>query len=429
MVDYLEITGGNALSGSVTVGGAKNAVLPMIIASLLTAEPVKFTNVPNLQDVSLLIHLLEHFGAEVKYQNGEIIAETKQLRATEASYSLVKAIRASFWVLGPILARGGAARVALPGGDIIGARPVDMHIEALRQMGAEITLKHGVVFARAVDGLRPANISLRFPSVGATHQVLLAAALTPGTTTLSGAAREPEVEALADMLTSMGASIEGAGTSEIQIHGVEILNGADVAIIGDRIEAASYMLALLATEGEGKVLGVNPAHMGTLPDILRQTGAEVTRLENGFYVKRTGPIKPVHVATEPFPGFATDMQAPLMAYLIRAEGVSVIEENIFEGRYGHVSELCRMGADIRIDGRIAEINGVPALSGAPVEAGDIRAAAALVIAGLQAEGATRVYEPQHIRRGYSDLEKKVRGLGGSIGARMSDPEDFLFTGC
>lgn len=429
MVDYLEIIGGRTLSGSVRVGGAKNAVLPMMIASLLTAEPIRFTNVPNLQDVSLLIHLLEHFGAAVSYQDGEIICETKNLKATEASYSLVKAIRASFWVLGPLLARGGAARVALPGGDIIGARPVDMHLDALRQMGAEITLKHGVVYASAVDGLRPASIKLRFQSVGATHQVLLAAALTPGVTTLTGAACEPEVEALADMLNAMGATIEGAGSPEITIRGVEVLGGADVQIIGDRIEAATYILGLLATGGTGEVRGLNPAHLGTLPAILEATGATVSTLPDGVSVQRSGKILPVRVATEPFPGFATDMQAPLMAYLALGSGTSYIEENIFEGRFGHVSELCRMGADIRIEGRVAEIRGVEKLSGAPVEAGDIRAAAALVIAGLVADGTTKVFEPQHIRRGYSNLEQKVRGLGGKIGARFSDPEDFLFTGC
>lgn len=429
LIDYLEVTGGTALAGDVQVSGAKNAVLPMMIAALLTAEPVRFRNVPNLQDVSLLIHLLEHFGAEVSHYQDEITVSTPQLKATEANYSLVKAMRASFWVLGPLLARGGAARVALPGGDIIGARPVDMHIAALEQMGADIELKHGVVYAKAPQGLRPADIKLRFPSVGATNQILLAAALTKGETTITGAACEPEVEALADMLQAMGAQITGAGTPTVRIIGVDYLHGADVTVLGDRIEAASYMLAILLTGGNGSVRGVPPKCLGPLPDILRQTGAEVTELEDGFHVQRTQAIQAVSVKTAPSPGFATDMQAPLMAYLSLAEGVSIIEENIFEGRFGHVSELCRMGADIRIDGRKAYVTGVKSLSGAPVSAGDIRAAAALVIAGLAAEGVTKIYEPQHIRRGYSDLERKMKGLGALVGTRLSDPEDFLFVGC
>ncbi len=429
MLEYIEVHGGLSLHGQVKVSGAKNAVLPMLIASLLTSEPVRFTNVPNLQDVNLLIHLLEHFGAEVTYQQGQITTRTEKLIATEASYSLVKAIRASFWVMGPLLARGGAARVALPGGDIIGARPVDMHLEALTQMGAQIRTKHGVVYASAENGLKPADINLRFPSVGATHQILLTASLVPGVTRINGAAREPEVVALADMLNKMGAHITGAGTALIEIHGAETLSGGDIEIIGDRIEAATYILAVLATGGSAEVGGFEPAHLGSFLDIIRASGAEVEELQRSVRVTRKGPIKAVNIATQPFPGLATDIQAPLMAYLCNAEGVSILEENIFEGRFGHAAELCRMGADIRIDGRIAEIRGVPCLSGAPVEAGDIRAAAALVVAGLAAEGRTQIHEPQHIRRGYSDLETKLRGLGARIGTRVSDPEDFMFTGC
>jgi UDP-N-acetylglucosamine 1-carboxyvinyltransferase len=429
MQDFIEIIGGRSLKGEVCVGGAKNAVLPMLIASLLTADRVTYTNVPNLQDVSLLVHLLEHFGGIVNYKLGEIKVETPKLVSTEASYSLVKAMRASFWVLGPLLARAGQAQVALPGGDIIGVRPVDLHISALEQMGAEISIKHGIVYATAKHGLKPANINLKFPSVGATHQILLAASLVSGTTKISNAAKEPEVIALADLLNKMGASIEGAGTDTIVISGRKELKGAEVSIIGDRIEAATYLCSGLITNGDIKVTGFNPLHLGNFIEILKKTGAELEVGENFILAKRNSEIFPVHVQTEPFPGLATDIQAPLMAYLTLANGQSTIEETIFEGRFGHVAELIRMGADIKINGKIAEINGVKSLSGAAVQATDIRAAASLVIAGLAAEGTTQIHEPFHIRRGYSDLEEKMRSLGAEIRTKISDAEDYIYTGC
>jgi UDP-N-acetylglucosamine 1-carboxyvinyltransferase len=429
MAEFIEIIGGAPLSGTINVGGAKNGALPMLMASILTAERVTYHNVPNLEDINLTVHLLEQFGGDVTYQNGTLSVAVPQLLATEASYSLVKSLRASFWVLGPLLARGGAARVALPGGDIIGARPVDMHIAALEQMGAEIKVKHGVVYATAPRGLRPATIHLRFPSVGATHQVIMAAALTPGCTVIEGAAREPEVSALADLINAMGGSVVGAGTSTITITGRETLGGATVSILGDRIEAGTYLLAAAITGGAIRAEGIEPEYFGSFLDVLRDMGLSVESGKGFVSVRSNGRLKPVSVATAPFPGLATDLQAPLMAALTVADGVSTIEENIFEGRFGHASELCRMGASITISERTVTIAGVEKLTGAPVEGFDIRAAAALVVAGVAAEGTTKMFEPHHIRRGYEYLERKLSGVGASIRCKVADGEDFSFAGC
>lgn len=429
MSEFIEIHGGVPLRGVVRVGGAKNASLPLLLTSLLTAERCTFSNVPNLEDINLTLRLLEHLGGEVESSQGRAAVRIERLAATEASYSLVKALRASFWVLGPLLARGRAARVALPGGDIIGARPVDMHLAGLAQMGADIKVKHGVVFATAVDGLRPATIELRFPSVGATHQLIMAAALTPGTTVIRNAAREPEIVAVADFINAMGGDVEGAGTDTVRIGGQEELGGAHVDVIGDRIEAATYLLAAAATGGEVTATGIDPRFFGEFTGYLGELGLGVDLGADRVTVRSVGRLRPVAVATGPFPLFATDIQAPLMAALCVADGTSTIEENIFEGRFGHVSELCRMGADIRVTDRVATIRGVERLTGAPVEALDIRAAAALVIGALAAEGTTAISEPQHLRRGYEDLERKLSGLGARIGAKLADPEDFMCVGC
>jgi UDP-N-acetylglucosamine 1-carboxyvinyltransferase len=429
MSEFIEINGGVPLRGTVKIGGAKNAALPMLIASLMTSETCVFENVPALEDISITARLLEHFGGEVEYSGDRMKVRVGALVATEASYSLVKALRASFWVLAPLLARGRAARVALPGGDIIGARPVDMHLAGLAQMGADIKVKHGVVFATAVDGLRPARVDLRFPSVGATHQIMMAAALTPGTTQINGAAREPEVVALAEMINRMGGDIEGAGTSNVIVRGKEELGGADVRLIGDRIEAGTYLLAAAATGGQVRAVGINPDHFGQFLDLLHGMGLSVRTGADFVEVSRTGELKAINAATGPFPLFATDLQAPTMAVLCLAKGVSRIEENIFEGRFGHVSELCRMGANIKIDDRVASITGVDKLTGAPVEGFDIRAAVSLVIAAASAEGVSKIFEPHHIRRGYECLETKFSALGARIGAKHTDPEDFMFTGC
>ncbi len=429
MSEIIEIHGGKPLSGEVFVSGAKNAALPIMLASLLTGEEVVLRNVPNLTDVHLSIHLLEHFGSTVELSRNTLRIQTPRLVATEASYSLVKALRASFWVLGPLLARGGAARVALPGGDVIGARPVDIHLEALAQMGADINVKHGVVMASAPQGLRPAEIDFRFPSVGATHQVLMAAARTPGRTVIRGAAREPEVIALAEFLVAIGAEIEGAGQSTIVVHGKESLHGCDFHLIGDRIEAATYILAVIATRGTARIRGFDPVHLGAFLDLISQMGVKVRNEADGITIIDSSSLHPVDASTGPFPDFATDIQALLMAATTVIDGKSSISEQVFEGRFSHVSELARMGAQISVEGRTAHITGVPKLSGAFVEARDIRAGAALCIAGLAAEGLTQIAEPQHLRRGYADLEQKLRALGARVGKKVTDAEDFMFSGC
>jgi UDP-N-acetylglucosamine 1-carboxyvinyltransferase len=385
--------------------------------------------VPNLTDTNLVLHLLEQFGADVSYDGYTVRTKAPALSATEASYSLVKALRASFWVLAPLLARGRAARVALPGGDLIGARPVDLHLEGLAKMGADISLKHGVVFATAPAGLKPAMINLRFPSVGATHQLIMAASLTPGHTVLQGCAQEPEVIALANYLNGMGADIQGAGSSIIEIRGRSELGGTQANLIGDRIEAGTYLLAGAITGGEVTARGIEPLFFGNFLDILREMGLSVSCGEDSVTVKSTGELRAVNVKTGPFPGFATDLQAPLMAALTLAKGVSTIEETIYEGRFGHASELARLGAKISIADRIVTIEGVRELNGAPVDGLDIRAAASLALAGLAAQGSTELHEVHHLRRGYEHFERKMGALGARVWSRVSDPEDFIFAGC
>ncbi|MCB0335034.1 MAG: UDP-N-acetylglucosamine 1-carboxyvinyltransferase [Bdellovibrionales bacterium] len=429
MEEVVEIKSPVSLSGEVTVGGAKNAVLPMLIASLLTPDTCVFHNVPAIRDVFLTIDLLKQFGASIDYSQGTFKVQTPVLLAQDASYSLVKAFRASFWILGPLLARGRAARVALPGGDIIGARPVDMHLDALTQMGATIRVKGGVVYATAEAGLRPAHIELRFPSVGATHQILLAASLTPGTTRIVGAAREPEIVAVAKLLIDMGAEIEGAGTSEICIQGKEQLGSTEQTLIGDRIEAATFCLAAVATRSKIAVNGFNPEHFGAFVDVLCDMGVQVNKRPQGVDIDARGELKPVAVTTAPFPGLATDIQALLMAALVTIPGMSRIEETIFEGRFGHVAELCRLGARVEVSERVAEVKGGLPLTGAPVEALDIRAAAGLVIAALAADGVTQIHEPFHLSRGYDSMIEKFRALGADMKLRVSDPEDFIGAGC
>ena len=429
MSEYIEVIGGSQLQGEIRVSGAKNAVLPLLLASLLTSEKCIFTNVPNLDDVGLTTQILEYFGGQVERLRSQVTVTVPRLVAEEASYSLVKSLRASFWVLAPLLARGRAARVALPGGDIIGARPVDIHLAGLEKMGADITVKHGVVYATALGGLKPAQIDLRFPSVGATHQLVMAAALTPGTTVLRGVAREPEVVAVANMMVAMGADIEGAGSDTIVIRGREQLGGAHVAVIGDRIEAGTYLLAGAVTGGSLKVSGISPSYFGHFLTLLEEMGLAISTTDDSVSVVSSGRLKPVNARTGPFPEFATDLQPLLMTALCLADGESQIEESIYEARFRHAAELMRMGASISIDGRTAKIKGVASFSGAPVEAHDIRAGAGLVIAGLAAQGMTQIHEPQHIRRGYENLEDKLRKVGARIGAKLSDPEDYMFTGC
>jgi UDP-N-acetylglucosamine 1-carboxyvinyltransferase len=430
MAEYLEIVGGNPLSGKVKVGGAKNAVLPMAIASLLTDKKVVLNRIPAISDVGVLVHLLESLGAEATYTGDSLSLQSKEISSNHASYSLVKALRASFWILAPLLARTGQARVALPGGDIIGARPVDIHLDALRQMGAEIKLQHGVVIANAPHGgLRPANIEFRFPSVGATHQILMAAALVEGTTTIKGAAREPEVVALCNLLTCMGVKIEGIGTSYLTIQGSKKLGGTTVEVIGDRIEAATYLMAAISSRGSITVEGISPAFLSEPLDLMANMGVKIISDNDSISIDCFNPPKAVSIVTGPFPKFATDLQALFMATLCTAEGNSVIEEHVFEGRFGHVAELSRMGAKIKIIDGVAIIEGVKQLSGALVEGLDIRAAASLVIAALGAEGVSHIQEIGHLRRGYQNLENNLRNLGGVMRVIQGDPDDFLYVGC
>jgi UDP-N-acetylglucosamine 1-carboxyvinyltransferase len=432
MEDILEIYGGKPLKGAVEVGGAKNAALPMIICSLLTADSCRLRNVPRLLDVDLLAKLIGQLGGSAQFrERNELSISIPSLTSHEASYSLVKSLRASFWVLAPLLARGGSARVAMPGGDLIGARPVDIHLEALQDMGADIRVKNGIVIADAPTGLKPAELSFRFPSVGATHQILMAAAATPGQTVICNAAREPEVVAVGELLSQMGAEIEGLGSSEIIIRGNDSLGGFDATVIGDRIEAASYLLAAVAATGSITVSGVLPEYFGDFSSVLEQLGAEVSWDTSNHAVTLTmhGRPDPIEIATGPFPLFATDIQAPLLAALTLCNGESVISETVYEGRFGHVSELSRLGAKISLSGSRAAIQGVPCLTGAVVEARDIRAGAAMVVAGLAAKGRTVIEESQHLRRGYENLEGKVRAFGGRIVSSSEEVEELSLVGC
>jgi len=431
MSECLEIIGGQPLNGKLEVSGAKNAVLPMMFACLLSSGKSVIKNVPNLEDVNIAIQLLESFGAEVTFARNELSVNSRELKSHEAHYSLVRALRASFWVLGPLLARFGKAKVALPGGDIIGARPVDMHLSALAQMGAETVVKHGTVHASVPSRLRGAEIDLRFPSVGATHQILMAASLAKGTTVIRNAAREPEIVALAEMLVNMGADVEGAGTSCVIVHGKDALQPAAVTSIGDRIEAGTYALAAAILPGSNvEITGFDPSHLGAFLGLLGELGLSVEVLEGrGIVVKRSQTLKALRASTGPFPNLATDLQAPLCAALGLADGLSYLEENVFEGRFSHVAELGRMGAEIQVSERALTIKGVTAYSAAVVDAHDIRGAAALVIAGLAAPGSTVVLDSQHLRRGYENLDGKLQALGAKIRYSYQDAEDLMFSGC
>jgi UDP-N-acetylglucosamine 1-carboxyvinyltransferase len=429
MYECIEVVGNGPLRGTVRAGGAKNAALPLLMATLLTDEPVRFTNVPALEDITHVRHLLESLGATMDYSLGSVSIQTKEIARAAASHSLVKALRASFWILGPLLARCGEAHVSLPGGDIIGARPVDIHLEALTAMGAQIELKHGVVNASAPNGLRPANITFRYPSVGATHQVLMAAARVAGTTVIDGAAKEPEIEAMADLLSRMGASIEGAGSSRIVITGTPHLRGTSLELMGDRIEAGTFLCGAVATRGSVTVEGIVPSYLGALLTLFEEMGCRVERSADKVLVDAQNDLRAVSTATGPFPDLATDLQAPLLAALCTVPGESLIEETVYEARFRHVAELWRLGARIELSDRSAKIIGVPRLSGAAVEGHDIRAAASLVIAGLAAEGSTFISDPHHLRRGYEHLESKIAALGGTLFNRIADAEDIMFTGC
>jgi UDP-N-acetylglucosamine 1-carboxyvinyltransferase len=414
-VERIVIQGGTALSGEVMVSGAKNAALPLLFATLLTPARCVIRNVPRLADVRTAIQVLRHLGASVTWdpERSDVVVEARDIGCTEAPYDLVKTMRASFLVLGPLLARFGSARVSTPGGCAIGARPVDLHLAGLRKMGARLAISEGYVEAEA-ERLRGAKIVLDFPSVGATQQLMMAAALADGTTVIENAAREAENVCLAAALRRMGVPLEGAGTSEITIEGRPELGGAEVAVIPDRIEAGSYMVAAALTGGDVRVVGARADHLEAFLAKLRQAGVTVVEGESGVRVTANGALAAVDVKTMPYPGFPTDLQAQFMTLMTRADGTSTITETIFENRFLHAQELVRMGADIRVDGNRAVVRGTGTLSGAPVMATDLRASVCLVLAGLAARGTTRIERVYHLDRGYERIEAKLAALGADI---------------
>ncbi len=424
-MDSIKIVGGARLNGVIPISGAKNAALPLMIASLLTDETLTLENVPRLRDVAQLTHILSNHGVDYSLDGkragqDDLTGQTVHLCAREivdttAPYELVSKMRASFWVVGPLAARMGVARVSLPGGCAIGTRPVDFFIDGLRALGAGIDLEAGYVLVNAPKGLVGNRFEFPRVSVGATHTLMMAATLAKGETELVNAAREPEVQDLAECLIGMGAKIEGAGTDTIRIQGVDHLHAYRHAVIPDRIETGTYAMAVAMTGGDVTLKGARPELLDSALDILRQTGADITAVDDGLRIYRNGNgIAPVDVTTEPFPGFPTDLQAQFMALMTRAGGESRITETIFENRFMHVQELVRLGAKIRIDGRTAVIEGVDTLHGAPVMATDLRASVSLVIAGLAAEGETNVSRVYHLDRGFERLEDKLTRCGATI---------------
>ncbi|MCC5974226.1 MAG: UDP-N-acetylglucosamine 1-carboxyvinyltransferase [Rubellimicrobium sp.] len=416
-MDSIVVTGGSTLKGRIAIAGAKNACLTLMPATLLSEEPLTLTNAPRLSDIQTMTTLLESLGAEVSgMAGGQVLALSSHgLTSTRADYEIVRKMRASNLVLGPLLAREGQAVVSLPGGCAIGARPMDIHITALEALGAEIELKDGYLHAVARGGLKGARVPLRFASVGATENVLMAATLAKGTTVIENAAREPEIVDLARCLRKMGAQIEGEGTSTITVQGVDRLHGATHPVVTDRIELGTYMLAPVFTGGEVECLGGRMELVAAFAERLDAAGIEVTETEAGLKVRRRGDRpRAVDVETAPFPGFPTDLQAQMMAMLCLAEGVSTLEERIFENRFMHAPELMRMGARIEVTGGTARVTGVERLKGAPVMATDLRASVSLILAGLAAEGETRVNRVYHLDRGYERVEEKLRGVGARI---------------
>lgn len=428
-MDSIRIIGGKRLTGTIPISGAKNATLPLMIASLLTEETLTLENVPALADVKLLSDILGNHGVDITV-NGKRSGEdgrygkrfglcAREIVDTTAPYELVSRMRASFWVLGPLIARMGEARVSMPGGCAIGTRPVDMHLKGLEALGAQISTDAGYVIANAPKGLTGARILFPGISVGATHNVLMAAVLAKGETILENAAMEPEVGDLATCLNAMGARISGIGTHTLKIEGVKELHGATHSVLPDRIETGTYAMAVAATGGDVELVGTRADLLQSAIDVMGEAGLEITPTNNGIRVARNGTgIKPVNVETQPFPGFPTDLQAQFMALMCRADGVSTIRETIFENRFMHVQELVRLGADISLDGDTATIRGVGILTGAPVMATDLRASVSLVIAGLMAEGETIVNRVYHLDRGFERIEEKL-GRCGAVIERLS----------
>ena len=417
-MDSILVKGGGAVSGQIPIAGAKNAALTLMPVTLLSDQPLTLTNTPRLSDIKTMTTLLESLGAEVtSLQNGKVVAmSTHGTINTTAHYDIVRKMRASNLVLGPLLAREGHAVVSLPGGCAIGARPMDIHTDGLAKMGAQIDLKDGYLHAKADGGkLKGAVIDFPFASVGATENIMMAATLAKGTTVINNAAREPEIVDLATCLRSMGAHIEGDGTSTITIEGVERLGGATHPVVTDRIELGTYMLAPVIAGGEVECLGGTLALVGAFAEKLDAAGVNISETKNGLKVSLRGDRpKAVDVTTEPFPGFPTDLQAQMMAMLCFADGTSVLEEKIFENRFMHAPELVRMGANIDVQGGVARVTGVDRLKGAPVMATDLRASVSLILAGLAAQGETLVNRVYHLDRGYEHVEEKLAAIGANV---------------
>ena len=411
-MDKIIIVGGEKLRGDVQISGAKNASLPVMVSSLLAPGWSTFFNVPNLVDIKTIKKLLRNLGAKIEGE-GTVRINTEGINNCEAPYDLVKTMRASVLVLGPLVARLGMARVSLPGGCAIGARPVNLHIKALQDLGAEVELKDGYVEAKA-RRLKGATIYFDIPTVTGTENIMMAACLADGTTLLKNAAREPEVVNLADVLNGMGAKITGAGTDTIRIDGVEQMHPVEAAVIPDRIEAGTFMIAVGMTGGDVRIMGCEALHVDALTQKLRDAGMEITPFDGGIRATAKKKIKSVDIKTLPYPGFPTDLQAQMMSLMSVANGLSVITETVFENRFMHVSELMRMGADILIHGNSAMVKGIPRLKGAPVMATDLRASASLILAGLAAEGKTELSRVYHIDRGYQEIEKKFSAIGANI---------------
>ncbi|MFO1519400.1 MAG: UDP-N-acetylglucosamine 1-carboxyvinyltransferase [bacterium] len=412
-MDKIVIKGGEKLKGKVKISGSKNAALPIMAATILSSGWNDLRNIPELRDISTMGKLLQELGVKVSTGSHRVKVHTNGFKNHVAPYELVKTMRASVLVLGPLVARLGKAKVSLPGGCAIGARPIDLHLKALEAMGAEIKIEHGYVDA-ACDKLKGAHVTFPYVTVTGTENVMMAATLAEGTTILDNAATEPEVVDLADFLIKMGAKIEGAGTRTIKIEGVKELQGTRHEVMADRIEAGTFMIGAALTQGEVLVDGIKPVYVQALTDKLKEAGVKVEEMNGGLKVSAPKKIQSVDIETAPYPGFATDFQAQFMALMTRAEGTSHIVENIFENRFMHVGELIRMGADIKIDGNRAVVKGLPNLSAAPIMATDLRASASLVLAGLAAEGITEIARVYHIDRGYEKIEKKFRKLGAKV---------------
>lgn len=421
-MDRIRIKGGARLAGEIPISGAKNAALPLMAAALLSEEPLVLTNVPDLADIRSMAALLRGYGVKVDWsaetalgQGGCFRLEAAAVTSTVADYDIVRKMRASFFTLGPLLARARTAKVSLPGGCAIGARPVDLHLKALQCLGATVDLSEGYVVARAPDGLKGARISFPVVSVGATENALMAASVASGSSLIKNAAREPEIVDLGHCLTAMGAKISGLGTSTIEVEGVPALHGATHAVLPDRIETGTYAIAVAIAGGDVELTGTDGALIESLSRVLRKTGTAIEATARGLKVSRDG-VRPkaVSVETQPFPGFPTDLQAQLMALMAIADGTSHIKETIFENRFMHVPELCRMGANIKVDGNVAVVKGVASLVGAPVMATDLRASSSLVLAGLAAGGETIVNRVYHLDRGFARMEEKLSRVGAVI---------------